>query len=299
MWFAFSLLTIVFWAGSDFFSKKGTRQDDKYSHLRLLIIVGTVMTVHAIVFILVTGLDYKPSSMLIYFPVSFMYILSMTLGYAGLRYIELSVSSPICNSSGAVSCILCAVFLHQSMETLQLVGVIMICIGIFLLSLLEKRQADKEKAGTLDKSERKYRVGAIAIIFPILYCLIDGLGTFADAYYLEYVMNEEMANVSYELTFGVCALLVFVYLRFVKKEKFSYFREKTFCAGALCETAGQFAYIYAMGGKAIVAAPMIASYSIFSVLLARVFLREKLTKAQYGVIFLVMAGIAILGIFDV
>ena len=37
-----------------------------------------------------------------YLPVSVLYILSMTLGYVGLRYIELSISSPICNSSGAL-----------------------------------------------------------------------------------------------------------------------------------------------------------------------------------------------------
>ena len=33
--------------------------------------------------------------------------LSMTLGYVGLRYIELSISSPICNSSGALVAVLC------------------------------------------------------------------------------------------------------------------------------------------------------------------------------------------------
>ncbi len=42
-----------------------------------------------------------------YLPVSLLYISSMAMGYVGLRYIELSISSPICNSSGALVAVLC------------------------------------------------------------------------------------------------------------------------------------------------------------------------------------------------
>lgn len=298
MWFAFSLFTIIAWAGSDFFSKKGTRPTDKYSHFKLIIVVGTVMLIHAVFFILVKGIKYDIKSILIYFPVSFMYILSMAFGYAGLRYIELSVSSPICNSSGAVSCILCFVVLRQTMEPLQVVGVVMICIGVVLLAVLERKYM-KSEIGAQDEAERRYRVGAIAILLPILYCIIDGLGTFMDAYWLENLLDEEQANLSYEFTFAVCALASFAYLRFLKKEKFSYFKEKDFDAAAVCETAGQFTYIYALSDNAVVAAPMIASYSVLSVVLSRIFLKEKLKRTQYAVIIMVMLGIAILGIFDV
>lgn len=299
MWFIFSLITVFAWAGSDLFSKKGTRPDDKYSHLRLVITVGTVMFIHAVVFILVTGMEYSPIGIIKYLPVSALYIISMVVGYAGLRYIEISVSSPIANSSGAVTAILCAIFLHQTMEGLQVVGVVMICLGIFLLSLLEKRQADRERELAGEIIDKKYRIGAVAIVFPIVYCILDGLGTFSDAYFLEYVMDEDTANISYEFTFAICAVLSYLYLRFVKKDAFSYIKEKSFCAAGVFETAGQFFYVYAMGDNAIVAAPLIASYSIFSVLLSRIFLKERLTKQQYAVIILVMVGIAILGIFDV
>ena len=48
--------------------------------------------------------------------------------------------------------------------------------------------------------------------------------------------------------------------------------------------------------NAVVAAPLIASYSIVSVILSRIFLKEKLSKQHYTLIILVMIGIAILGI---
>ena len=63
----------------------------------------------------------------------------------------------------------------------------------------------------------------------------------------------------------------------------------------MLETAGQFVYVYAMSSNAIVAAPMISSYSIFSILWSRIFLKEKPTRSQYAMIVLVMIGIAILG----
>ena len=50
-----------------------------------------------------------------------------------------------------------------------------------------------------------------------------------------------------------------------------------------------------MSSNAIVAAPMISSYSIFSILWSRIFLKEKPTRSQYAMIVLVMIGIAILG----
>ena len=299
MWFTFSLLTIAAWGGSDLFSKRGTRPDDRYSHLKLVIAVGIVMFLHAVAFIAVTRTEFHPSSILRYLPVSALYIGSMVIGYAGLRYIELSVSSPICNSSGAVTAVLCFLLLGQRMEALQLLGVGLICVGIFLLSLLEKRASDLDRLLAGEAPAHKYSASAIAIIFPILYCIIDGAGSYLDAYYLENLMSEAEANLSYEFTFAICALLSFLYLRFVRRESFSLLREPDFALAAVCETAGQFTYVYALADNAIVAAPMIASYSIFSVILSRIFLREQLSRTQYAVIAMVMLGIAILGIFDV
>ena len=76
-------------------------------------------------------------NLLVYLPVSMMYILSMTIGYFGLRYLELSISSPIQNSSGAVTCILCLLLLGQSMDLLSGVAVVCICLGVFLLGWFE------------------------------------------------------------------------------------------------------------------------------------------------------------------
>ena len=262
----------------------------------MVIMVGLVMGIHAI-FMLLKGTEYHLSSLVTYLPVSAMYILSMTIGYAGLRYIELSVSSPICNSSGAVTSILCFLILKQSMSGLQLAGVVIICIGILIMGILETHEDKELKIERAKAENQKYAYSFIAILFPLLYCLIDGVGSFSDALVLE-TLDENEANISYELTFLVTAILAYIYIRVIRKQKFRIIDERVKGYGALCETAGQFFYVFAMADNAIVAAPLIATYSIFSVLLARLFLKEKLSIKQYLTIIFVLVGIGILGFTD-
>lgn len=293
-WFLLSLIAILFWSGSDLFSKMGSRPDDKYSHWKMVMAVGTVMGIHAL-FLIATGTPFSPTDIITYLPASALYILSMILGYVGLRYIELSVSSPVCNSSGAVAALLCFFFLGETMSGLQLFGVVLVCTGVFALSVIEKRKDDALRASEGLTPDVKHSRSIIAIAFPLLYCLIDGLGTFADALLLDTVIAEEQANIAYELTFLLMAVFAFIYVVLVKKQPLKISREKPKVVAALCETAGQFAYVFAIGANPIVAAPMISSYCVASLLWSRLILKEKLTKSQYLVIAVAAVGIVILG----
>ena len=328
MWFICALLTTAAWGVADLFYKKGADGKDRFSHLKTSMIVGFVMGGHAIATLLITGVDYDPVNLVKYLPVSAMYILSMTVGYFGLRYLELSISSPIQNSSGAVTCILCLVILNQMMDAISAVAVVIICAGVFFLGLLEKREIDKarKEAGVAgNKADEKYRIGLVAFFMPILYCIIDALGTFFDAYYLDDFEAtplvgvtedtlETVANVSYELTFLICGLVILIYMIIANRVKYGKKAPVTASAGqeeiparkrtvsrilaAVFETAGQATYVYAMSGNGVVAAPMIASYSIVSLILSRIFLKEKLTKWQYAAVTAVIIGIALLGIVE-
>lgn len=301
MWFLPALVTLVAWGAADLFYKKGNNAKDRYSALKTVVMVGLVMGLHALFYYVVyEGIHYDFSNLILYLPVSSMYILSMALGYFGLRYIEVSVSSPIGNSSGAVVVLLSFFIMKETMAPLQWAAVIVIILGLFLLSVFEKQEFDRELAASGEKVDPKYRVGAIAIIFPLLYCVIDGLGTFFDGIYLDYrqILPEDQANMSYELTFFIVALLVWGYLALVKKEKVNPFREKDKGLAAIFETLGQFFYVFAMSGNAIVAAPMIASYSVVSIIFARIFLKEKLSNKQYVAVLFVMIAIAVLGFYD-
>jgi len=300
MWFIFALLTAMAWGGADLFYKKGSDSSDRFSHIKIVIMVGLVMGVHAVAYMLLKGIAFDPADMIRYLPVSALYILSMTIGYIGLRYIELSIASPVQNSSGAVTTILLFLFFTHSLGALEIIGITIITAGVVGIAILEKRAERAALQTGAIQFDKKYQIGVMAILFPILYCLIDGLGTFADAIYLDEwsLIGEDAALLAYEFTFFLCALVAWVYLRGIKKQPFNLFRERVKGVAAVFETIGQFFYVFAMSSNAIIAAPLIASYSIFSILLSRLFLKERLSRGQYALIVIVILGIALLGIAD-
>lgn len=297
MWFLFALLTTLSWAGADVFYKKGAALQDRFSHIKTVIMVGLVMGIHGFLYMLITLTPFSPRYLVLYAPVSILYILSMAIGYFGLRYIELSIASPVENSSGAVTAILIYLFFPHSLSPLDVTGIALITFGIVALAALDTER--NGNAALPHAAQKKYRIGVAAITFPTLYCMIDGLGTFADAIYLDELslIGESEALLAYEFTFFICAVAALIFLKH-KKEPFVLSDERDRGAAAIFETAGQFFYVFAMSRNAIIAAPLIASYSAFSVLLSRLFLKETLTKNQYAVVAAVVAGIALLAISE-
>ena len=93
MWFWLAIIALLCWSGSDLFRKIGCRDaSDKNAHLKMVVAVGVVMGLHAAYEIFIGGTVVTWNVIWTYLPVSLLYISSMTLGYVGLRYIELSIS---------------------------------------------------------------------------------------------------------------------------------------------------------------------------------------------------------------
>ena len=299
-WFWFSIIALLCWSGSDFFSKIGCRDPkDKYSQFKMVMAVGLVMGLHAAYEIFIGGTEISWSVMLTYLPVSLLYIGSMTLGYVGLRYIELSISSPICNASGALVAIIAIVSgTAEAMEAPQYLAIALACAGVIGLGFVEANEDDDLRTARQEASNYKYAKSWLALALPIAYCVLDAAGTFADDLVLE-TLNEDSANVAYELTFLAAGIVCFVYTVIVKKQPLVPKMEVPKYVGAMFETAGQFAYIYALAsGESALAAPIISSYCMASVLWSRLFLKEKLSWKHYACICVTFAGILIMGIYD-
>ena len=307
MWFWLSLITLLCWSGSDLFSKIGCRDaSDKYSHLKMVMAVGVVMGLHAFYEIFVGGTVINAEIILTYLPVSLLYIGSMAMGYLGLRYIELSISSPICNSSGALVAVLTLIFVGaEDYSPLALAAVALVCIGAIGLGVVDFCEDDELRAQRQEAGNYKYAKSFLALALPVAYCILDAAGTFADNRVLEKLslMVEDFegsANVAYELTFLAAGILCFIYVILIKKDRLIPKMEAPKYTGAIFETAGQFAYIYAIADTEHLAmsAPIISAYCAASVLWSRLFLKEKLSWKHYSMIGLVLLGIIIMGVLD-
>ena len=304
-WLFFAIGTALLWGTAELFYKKGARPDEKYSHLKICIWVGIVMGLHAIFTLLTQDISYDPMNIIHYLPVSLFYIVSMAFSYFGMRFIEESISDPIENTAGVICVVLFALFMGDEFSWLTWLAVGVIAVGVVGVSYLEN------KGETVRKKKLGKGLAIIAFCMPFVYALLDAFGTFLDdAFFLvEDIANtplvnvtedtiEAVANTSYELTFALFALCLFIFLK-AKKVKFGPLpQHKDKIMAAVFETAGQFTYVYALGGVDAVAAPILSSVCVVSLLLSRIFLKEKLNWKTYVFIGVVIVGILLLAVAE-
>ena len=304
-WLFFSVATAILWGTAELFYKKGARDDEKYSHLKICVWVGIVMGAHAIFTLLTQDIGYNPVNLIRYLPVSLFYIISMAFSYFGMRFLEESISDPIENTAGVICALLFVIFLQEEISALTWVAIAIITIGVLGVSFLENHGETKRK--------KKYgkKLAVVAFCMPFVYALLDAFGTFLDdAFFLiEDVANsplvdvteetiEAVANTSYELTFALFALGLFIFMK-SKKVKFGPVpQHKDKILAAVFETAGQFTYVYALGGVDAVAAPILSSVCVVSLLLSRIFLKEKLSWKTYVFIAIVIFGILLMAVSE-
>ena len=312
-WFILSIAAMLCWSGSDIFSKIGSRQNDKYSHWKMVMAVGLVMGLHAAYEVFINGVSITFNDIITYLPASGLYILSMIFGYVSLRYIELSISSPICNSSGALAAVLCLLFLKQDVGSLGMVAIAIVAAGVLLLGIVNMKEDDELRVERQKNANRKYSKSLLAILLPILYCIIDALGTFVDTVILREeptgtfldnvfatTLPEDSANVAYELTFLFMGIVAAIYVYGIRRDRLIPKDEGTKVLGGICETAGQFAYIFALAdtSHAAPAAAIISAYCVVSMVWSHIFLKEKLSWKHYIAIAITAVGIVMLGILD-
>ena len=222
-WFFFALICLLGWGFADLFYKKGTDEHDRWSHLRIAVWVGLVMGVSAVAMMIIPFDEELKTPMsagalvtnaVKYSPASLFYIISMVIGYAGLRYMEVSIVSPVQNASGGLSAIFMTVYfliagtlgsIAEIFDTLTTIGTVLIVAGVIALAFVEQRLAREERR--LNPPEKKYRFGALALIFPILYCLFDTLGTSADGIILDEEVGLGLGEVDVLILYGLTFLL--------------------------------------------------------------------------------------------
>lgn len=323
-WF-FLLFSTLSWGIAEIFYKKGNVAKEKYSHLKTAMFVGILMGIYAVIILFTQGVDLKsfPLNFAIYLPVATCYILSMVCSYFGVRFIAESIADPIENSSGAIVAILCAIILKETIKIPAIVGIVLTAVGIIAVSVFDKHSYN-ERTKHYGK-----KIAIFAIAMPFCYMLLDAAGTFLDIYYVNDVNNtllvnvteaniEHTANCAYEFTFFLVAIGIFIFLKIkkvkifdlgnsetndetVSLEKKKWYKkvldQKWKLLAAIFEVAGQATYLFALSsGSGIAAVILGAGTVITSLILSRIFLKEKLNIYQYASILVIVIGIILLSI---
>ena len=145
----------------------------------------------------------------------------------------------------------------------------------------------------------------MALLFPIAYNLVDALSMVAMAIMVSGETEATIPDMDFFffecLAFSLIAIIVWLYMLIAKKYAYNPFRktEASRLGAAGCESLGTMMFTFAVGMDPILTAPITSSYCFVTIILARIFLKERLTKKQYLSLLFVVVGIALLGISEI
>ena len=314
-WLLLTLSAIILWGATDILLKKSLQCSDSLSHFKTFVWIGLIAALSCVVVALCSDTLLDSIRMLadnLYLiPVTVFYVVAMFFGLLGAKYLDASVVSPLENIDGAITAIILYMFFFltgrshvtESVGIIDIIGTVAITTGVIFLGIQEHKLSKQEN--NLEEDKKKHRLGALALLFPIAYNLADAVSMVATGIAVSGETEVEIPEIDFFFfeCFGflVISIFVWIYMLTVKKYVYNPFKkaELTRLGAATCETLGTLTFVFAVGINPILTAPITSSYCFVTIILARVFLKERLTKKQYISVAFVVAGIALLGISEI
>ena len=315
IWLMLTLSAIILWGATDILLKKSLDYFDSLSQYKTFICIGLVAALSGVIAALCsdTLLDSIRllADNLYLIPLCVCYVIAMFFGLLGTKHLDASVVSPLENIDGAMAAIILYFYflftgysnVTSKIGVMEIIATVSIVVGVVLLGIQE--QALSKQEAHLDEGKKKHRLGALALIFPIVYNLVDAVSMVAMGITVSGETEVSIPDMDFFffecLAFSLIALFVWLYLLFVKKYLYNPFKKTELirCGAAVGETLGTMTFTFAVAISPILTAPVTSSYCLVTIILARVFLKEKLTKKQYLSLAFLIIGIALLAVSEI
>ena len=315
IWLILTLACIILWGVTDILLKKSLNYTDPLSQYKTFVWIGLIAVPSSVIMAICS--DTLADSIRIVannpyiIPVNIFYVVALFFGLLGAKHLDASVVSPLENIDGAITATILYFFflltdrshITESVSGVDIVGVTAITVGVVLLGIQEQKLSAQEKS--LEEEKKKHRLGALALIFPIVYNLADAVSMVATGIMVSGETEFSIPDIDYiffeSFAFSLFALFVWLYLLIVKKYAYNPFKKsELYCFGAAtCETLGTISFTFAVAISPILTAPITSSYCLVTIILARIFLKERLTGKQYLSLAFLVAGIALLGVSEI
>ena len=314
-WLLLTLSCIILWGITDILLKKSLDYSDSLSQYKTFVWIGIVMAPAGVIMAICsdTLLDsimmVKDNLYLI--PLCIFYAIALFFGLLGAKHLDASVVSPLENIDGAMAAIILYFFflftgrshITDSIGVVEMIATLSIVVGVVLLGIQEQTLSKQE--AHLSEDKKRHRLGALALIFPIVYNLVDAISMVAVGITVSEETEVAIPDIDFfifeSLGFVVVAICVWFYMLIIKKYKYNPFKKEELvrCGAATGETFGTMAFTFAVGISPILTAPITSSYCFVTIVLARIFLKERLTKKQYLSLAFLVVGIALLGVSEI
>ncbi len=279
---AISLITgisgMISYGVGEFTAKKAV---DKLGNTRTFFWIQIISLAVAFIVAAVVKINFSASPLFIFLSlvVTVTYALAYILAYKSYEVGNLSIVSPIGASYGIVSVAIAAIFLKQELIGFQIVGIPLLIIGIVFISVTRD-----PKKGNISLTKGVIPALGSAFLFGINGPLIDYI----------------VANIDW-LLFALITTVASVALMsinsFLSKERISISKNERsafrfLLPAALLTILGNIVIVYGFSvGDSIIIAPLGSASVAITVLLALIFLKDKLKPVQIAGILLTILGI--------
>lgn len=309
MWTSYVLLAVVLWGFTDVLYKKGADKNDKLVPFKFSITIGLVFFLITVVYLVTRDEPFSIfESAIRFWPMTLFaiaYPIINTITYQGFMYNEASIVAPVENISNGSSVILLVIAYVISgnvasvwdvLSGYKIAGILLIIIGIVALSLIQHNEA---KAKGLLKNN-SFKAGASALIFPVLFSIMDGTETIITGLCMDktfgYAMPEGDSIIIMGTGYSLFTLIFWIYVSVKEKRVFNPVTKKNLpiLGGSLCDNVAIVFYAYAMALDSVATDPVLATYPILAVVISRLLLKEKLSLKQYLSIAVILLGTVII-----
>ena len=307
IWLLLVFMAILMWSATSLLYKAGAHKEDgEHICLKFSVCVGVVFFVIALVYLLIRDEPFTIwESAVKYWPMTafgIVYAIVNTISYKGYVYNEATVESPVEGISGGTSTILLILAylvlgrvdsVAELLTPFRAAGILLILLSVVLLSTVRNKD-NRKKVEYQDKAWKLRGLGTL--IFPVAFAVVDGLETIVTGVCLDktygYAMPEGDSIIIVGMEYAAIALAFWIYLWRKEGKPYNPFTKQSAprILGALADNVGIVFYSYAMAINSVSTDPLLAIYPVFVMIGGRLFMKEKVSKAQYVFLLGIVAG---------
>ena len=298
IWLMSVIMAILLWASTSLLYKAGiSGNKEEHICLKYSICVGIVFFVIALLYLIIRNENYSIfESAIRYWPMTLfgpIYAIVNTISFNGYIYNEATVESPVEGISGGMSTILLIIAylilgrvdsIFELLTPLRTVGIFLILISIISLSIIRNKD-NRNNPEYKNISWMSHGLGTL--IFPVLFSIIDAMETIVTGVCLDstygFNMPEGDSIIIIGMEYAIFALACWIYIYLKEKKVYNPFTKRSMprILGALTDNVGIVFYSYAMAINSVSTDPLLAIYPIFVMIGGHIFMKEKVSAAQY------------------
>lgn len=277
----FGVAAMFCWGMADFFAALALKDRANNKQLYFWTQLVGLLPMLVLAYFFIRPVDLVLATIVLVLSSGFLTLIEYLFLYKSLQVGTVSLVSPLCATYPVITVVLSIVMLGEKPNFLQLLAVVLMIMGT-IATAIDFSEIKKSKINLATKGLGYAAISVVSsgILFVVLGLLVKELGWFAPIFFMKLLVVIYLG-----LYFGIKGERVILPARRLAG---------IIVAVAVLEAAAFLSY--GLGAEVLLnslVVPISSTYPLVTILLASIFLREKITATQYFGIALIIGGITL------